>query len=97
MRKLDPEQQAILQTKLDMIAKAIRVPPRSTSGIQSSHGRLTGPTVPCPDCDGYGGEDLNPSKAKYDDGHGETYYGDWQDCETCNGTGEIEVAHEMVL
>lgn len=53
-------------------------------------GRFKPHTVTCPDCGGRGGEDMNPSRAKYDNRHNEEYAGDWQDCGRCDGTGEVE-------
>ena len=45
----------------------------------------------CPDCGGHGG-DYPIVGTGYCQGEGGPYYpieGDWLDCETCDGTGEV--------
>lgn len=55
-------------------------------------GRLNAPTVTCPDCEGERGWTLDdgPRTQRYDERHNETYYGNWEDCPRCGGSGEVE-------
>lgn len=47
----------------------------------------------CPECGGEGGWPIDPDrrvKSSYDWGNGETHYSNWEDCDECGGSGEIE-------
>lgn len=57
----------------------------------SGHMNLPGKT--CPKCDGEGGwpiDEDRPSRSSYCQRHGETYYSNWEDCDECGGSGEVD-------
>jgi hypothetical protein len=60
---------------------------------KADSGRLTLPVKTCPKCDGEGGWPINedrPVRSSYCERHGETYYSNWEDCDECGGSGEID-------